>query len=354
MSPALRASGRTVVAIASVAALAGTTFVAGRASVEQVSAASRPGAVATQNPLWTVKSEQVGRSITLDGTLTRPQTPAPVLASQGVVTSLDAGGPVTQGSVLATVNLRPVVAGRGTVPAFRTLAKGVEGEDVQQLRRMLCDLKVESRCTSPMFDDELEATVARWNKGRGVGDEGRVELGDVVWFAVLPAGLRPAEGIAVGARVEPGQQVFTMVGQEVVLDLPVSKDQAALVPVGSLVTVEGIKGRVAEVVPSGDHANLRVTDREGHALCAAQDCAALLGSAASKDVAVQVDVVPVASGLAVPVKALRTDAAGDTQVVDEAGAAHAVTVTQQAGGMALCDGLRAGMKVRLDQAQERP
>ncbi|MDO5533464.1 MAG: hypothetical protein Q4F65_02280 [Propionibacteriaceae bacterium] len=331
-------------------------FMAGRESLGEIGRAAQADPLPAASSLWAVKTEQVGRIIRLNGTLARGTQAGPPLASQGVLTSIDVDpdSPIMAGATLFTVNLRPVVAGQGTVPAFRDLGPGTEGADVVQLRGLLCGLGRIKDCSTRTFDPALAAAVKKWNRERGVGAQDVVRTADILWFPALPDRVVVADKFEVGARVEPGQQAFTTVGGDVALTVEVTRDQAALVPVGSAVHLGPVEGVVTAIEPGSGEGRMAVRVSEpgsGQPLCAASaTCADQLGDAQSRPVEVVVDVVPRVEGLAVPTKAVRTDASGSAYVVDEAGLRHDVTVRTEAGGLVLCDGLTEGMQVNLDGA----
>lgn len=88
-----------------------------------------------------VAAEQgtVGRSLGLN--VTAEWSPERVVSNHaaGTVTSVElaSGAEVEPSQPVYTVDLRPVVAAEGDVPAFRDLASGAEGADVVQLQELL-------------------------------------------------------------------------------------------------------------------------------------------------------------------------------------------------------------------------
>ena len=55
---------------------------------------------------------------------------------QGVVTrdGAKAGTRLSNGSIITTINERPIIAFKGSIPAYRDLAVGARGDDVKQLQ----------------------------------------------------------------------------------------------------------------------------------------------------------------------------------------------------------------------------
>ena len=58
---------------------------------------------------------------------------------QGVVTrdGAKAGTQMSNGSIITTINERPIIAFKGSIPAYRDLAVGARGDDVKQLQEAL-------------------------------------------------------------------------------------------------------------------------------------------------------------------------------------------------------------------------
>lgn len=99
--------------------------------------------IAEEHTFATVVSGEVGESIVLNVRAQWTRTPVGVNRAAGVVTEIyrQPGEPVEPGAVLYSVDLRPIVAAAGRVPAFRSLQLGVRGADVAQLQALLRDLE---------------------------------------------------------------------------------------------------------------------------------------------------------------------------------------------------------------------
>lgn len=353
-------TGRTIVrrtgaVIGAVVILAGA-FLAGRGSVSSVSAASGadlPGQ-ADQQTVWTVQEESVGRSLSFTGQISVSSNAGPVARSEGVITAVHVDRPqrVTAGSLLYSVNLRPVVAGVGALPAFRPLRQGDQGADVAQLRDFLCDSGYRGACgEATLFDSALAEAVRAWQRDLGVPPDGVVGVGDILWFSSLPARLRPTEALAVGQDAPHNTRPYTVDEADPVLRIPVSQQQAALVAPQTPATVAGAyEAVVAQAVPAGDDPgaefHLLVTAGQEQPFCAVHDvCADLLGDKESTTVEVEVHTVPQRTGPVVPVAAVETDPTGRTLVRLPDGTRREVTVLAAAGGVVVVDGLRPGDQV---------
>lgn len=84
---------------------------------------------------------------------------------------------VAAGDVLFTVDLRPVVIGRGVVPAFRNLQAGDSGVDVEQLEAMLVELGFLSVQADDLFDAATTTAVRSWQASLGVTTDGSRSAG---------------------------------------------------------------------------------------------------------------------------------------------------------------------------------
>lgn len=261
------------------------------------------------------------------------------------------GADVAPGGVLFEVGGRPVHAGVGRVPAHRALEPGDEGDDVRQLRGFLCALQALTACAdSASFDEDVAAAVRSWHRRQGrTGDT--VELGEIMWFAALPTRLAPTADLAVGAALAAGARPIDVETGAVLLTVVVSRDQAALVPAGTRVTIGDLTGVTGEPTPAAgkpDAFELPLESAAGQPLCAEPTpCLALLGAARQRSVEANLEVVPARTGIGVPTLAIQTAADGSTAVVSETGESLPVSVIQSAGGLSLVEGLPAGTRLRL-------
>lgn len=355
--PGLSRVPRRVAAAVALLALPATAFVAGRISLAGVEQASRGPAVQVSAIEWTVKEERIGRTLRLPGTLRLVDTPGPMLGVGGMLTALPAAGGATveAGDVIATVDLRPVVAGQGSVPAFRALRAGDSGPDVRQLRAFLCERKALLSCLpSEKFTPSVKAAVIRWQKALGVAQTGVVQPSDVMWLPLLPAVVRPAATAAVGNRVTADDRPILTASGAPQLEVRLTAAQAELVPNGAPLSFDGVAGRVVGAQAAkgsaveGEYSEqamvLDVRGADGRAaLCPPSGaCGAVLGDALSKTVEVAVDVVAPMTGTGVPVRAVLTGADGATYVRLPDGTRVPVEVEATAGGLSIVSGLSVG------------
>lgn len=249
----------------------------------------------------------------------------------GTVTWLPAEGSVVRpGGRLLEVDDEPVVLLDGTLPAYRDLASGIEGDDVLQLERGLRDLGIDPGDVDGDFDGDTASAVRDWQEARGLRETGRVELGRVVF---LPGARRVADrGVELGDAVRPGVLTTTSTRRVVTLDLDAADQEVARA--GAKVEVElpdgsFAPGRIARV---GRVARTPATPDEGGATV--EVVIRLTGKERGGDL----DQAPVSvelardrrkGVLAVPVSALVAQRGGGyaVEVVARGGARRLVEVT---------------------------
>lgn len=337
-----------------VAALVTASFLAGRYSLEAI-ARPQDEASAPAPELWTVRAEQVGRTLDFVGDLSLRTRSGPSVQAAGIITDLlvPEGKQVQADEELLRVGLRPVVAAEGRIPAFRDIGPKVQGADVTQLRRFLCDLGRLLECdNSPRYTRALADGIKAWQKSHGVEGDGLVGVGDIVWFNALPARVRIAPKVEVGQTLAAGDHPFDVAAATPVLNLTVTRDQVTLVPVGAPVRIGSLRGVVTGADPvatSDDAMTLRIAGKNGRgSICHdAARCRALLEGGTSVKVKVKVDTVPQQSGPAVPVRAVQTAEDGSTYVVRPDGSHCDVQVLASASGLAVVNGVEDGDQIRM-------
>jgi peptidoglycan hydrolase-like protein with peptidoglycan-binding domain len=182
----------------------------------------------------------------LDGTLGHGGERTIGAGSPGTLTRLpDVGSTVERGGFLFEVNGAPTILLYGETPAWRTLAEGVGGPDVEQLEANLDalgygdDLEIDET-----WDAATTAAVTAWQTDAGMAADGRVDLGEVVFEpdAVIIAGLEGSRGGNAG----PGAPVLRVTGTERVITASLSASQRDGVEVGDTVEVELADGTLTD------------------------------------------------------------------------------------------------------------
>jgi peptidoglycan hydrolase-like protein with peptidoglycan-binding domain len=303
---------------------------------------------------FVVEEGSVGRSLTFTAVAEWELVPVGRNSAAGVVTSVDVapGDEVSAGAVLYTIDLRPVVAAVGAVPAFRDLSLRSEGPDVAQLQSLLAELGLYGGEVDGSFGSSTRTAVRAWQQLLGVNDDGVVRAGDVVFVPELPVRVAFSEALTVGARLGGGEEVVLVVPADPVFRVPLSIEQRNLVPLSAEVAVtfpEGVwSGRVDRAVESPEFGQLDliVTAGDGGSLCGS-DCARWVDLEKRTDFRVDIVVIPEASGPVVPIAALHTDAANQPFVIGADGAEIPVTIVAASQGIAVVEGVEAGTVIVL-------
>lgn len=310
-----------------------------------------------------VTNGEVGSSLSLNTAAAWTPVPVGVNQAVGTVTTVQVapGQEVGQGAVLYTVNLRPVVIAQGAIPAFRTLARDVNGADTGQLQSMLASLGFYTRAVDGKFELTTEQAVKAWQKSLGIESNGVVEVADIVFVPALPTRVTfDTSAVARGTALSGGDAVISGLPAAPEFVLPVNDVQSALMPDGTRVKIAGPEGQswmgyVAGRERDADAGtvDVRLAGKDGAVICA-DECGAIpvTGQSLLPSSIITVETV---TGLVVPSAALVTPANGSVVLVDEAGVEHSVEVTASADGMSVIEGVEAGLLVRLpgseDQAQ---
>lgn len=301
-----------------------------------------------------VVNGEVGSSINLN--TVAEWTPVPVgsnLAS-GVVTSVNVepGQEVGPGTVLYTVNLRPVVIAQGGIPAFRALSQGASGADVAQLQSMLAALGFYTYEVDGAFDWVTTAAVKAWQKSLGLEADGSVQAGDIVFVPSLPTRVAlDTETVRRGASLGGGEEVVQGLPAAPAFTIPVTDTQAALMPTGTRVEITGPEGDVWEGFVIDQEADeqqgitVLLAGKDGASICG-ETCGTIpvTGQAFLRSQIVTVESV---TGLTVPSAALLSNGDGSLAVIDDEGVEHEVTVVTSARGMSVIEGVADGLMVRV-------
>lgn len=300
-----------------------------------------------------VVAGEVGSSINLN--TVAQWTPIPVGSNQaaGTVTtvSVKPGDEVKQGSILYSVNLRPVVIAQGSIPSFRSMSVGTSGADVTQLQTLLAALGLYSGARDGGFGYLTGQAVKAWQKKLGVPADGVVQAGDIVFVPTLPTRVAlDTDVIKRGATVSGGEPVVKGLPPAPAFTVPVTDTQASLMPNGTRVEIASgdatWEGYVTDQVSDPQSGTtVLLSGKDGASICG-EECGTIpvTGQTLLLSKIVTVETV---KGLVVPSAALLSAADGTVSVIDEKGTHHEVTVETSARGMSVIDGVSAGLRVRV-------
>ncbi|HXH33712.1 MAG TPA: peptidoglycan-binding domain-containing protein [Plantibacter sp.] len=307
-----------------------------------------------------VRLGEVGASMSLTAVTSWEPTIGGINQAAGTVTdvSTGAGGEVSAGDELYSVNLRPAIVAQGSVPAFRALARDMEGADVAQLQGLLATLGHYDGDVDGIARRETDRAIRAWQKDTGVPVSGTVELGDLVFVPALPARVSLDEDVVGPGKVVVGGEPVVMVlpdAPETVI--PVTVTQSGMIAAGADVSVTGPNGEIwaGEVAdrhrdPENNTVIVEVTGTAGASLCGAE-CASIpvVGETSLESVITTAETV---SGLILPAAALVTDAEGVVSVITEDGRRVAVAIVASANGVAVVEGVASGLRVRVPPTNE--
>lgn len=302
-----------------------------------------------------VESGEVGASITLN--VVAEWTPESIGANRakGVVTTIvvTPGDEVKQGSVLYTVDLRPVVVAHGAVPAFRQIAEGGEGLDVAQAQSMLAALGFYGGATDGKAGGATAEAIRDWQESLGVPRTGVIELGDIIFVPTLPTRVAlNAAAVTRGATLVGGEDVLQGLSPTPDFHVPATEGQAAMISTGTRVEISSPSGNtwLASAGAQTSDADTGSIDIElggedGAAICGDQcNQIPVTGESLLSSLIV---TVPTVDGLVVPSAALVTSADGQLTLIDDSGTRIPVTVVTSARGMSVVDGISEGTRVRV-------
>lgn len=304
---------------------------------------------------------EVGSTISLNAVARWESTFTAANAAAGTVTSVYVadGAVIAAGDVLYTVDLQPIAAAVGEIPAFRDLMRGASGPDVAQLQQLLSDLGHYAGPVDGGFGPATERAVRSWERSLGATVDGIASRGSIIFLPALPARVTlNSEVVAVGAALTGGETVVGTLAAEPVFTVPVSPAQAALVPTGAEVRIQAPNGEewVAVVdahIPAGDNTIELSLSAPGDEPVCAESCD-VLEVIGDSMLSAGVVTVPTVQGTVVPTAALWTGAGGDVAVTDRDGQAHTVTVIQSANGLSVVEGVPVGMMVRVPGSGVEP
>ncbi len=205
----------------------------------------------------TVERGELFSMVSLDGTLTRRARPdgspySAINQARGTYTKLPReGDEVDCGDVLYRVDDDPVLLLCGTVPAYRDLAMGDDGNDVRQLNRSLHALGYDADAGIDPGDGDFtwrtEAALRKLQQDKGFPATGALDRGDAV---LLPRPARIAKVTGeLGGSARPGAQVALATSDtlEVQVDLVASQQGEVKAGDRARITLPGntsVKGRV--------------------------------------------------------------------------------------------------------------
>jgi hypothetical protein len=306
-----------------------------------------------------VMEGEVGSSINLNTVAEWAPIPVAANLASGTVTTvnIEPGQEVGAGTVLYTVNLRPVVIAQGSIPAFQPMQRGSSGTDVAQLQAFLASLGLYGGPADGGFGGGTEAAVEQWQENMGLEPTGMVQAGDILFVPTLPTRIAlDTELVKRGATISPGAEVVQGLPATPTFTVPVTDSQAALMPIGTRVEITGPAGDLWEAFvedqePSDEvGVTVLLGGKEGANICG--EACGTIPVAEEALLRSQIVTVEPVVGLTVPSAALSTTGEGSIFVTDEEGERHTVTVLTSARGVSIIEGVPEGMRLRVPASDD--
>ncbi|MFG3341624.1 peptidoglycan-binding protein [Glycomyces sp. NPDC048151] len=245
---AARALAVTAVAVAAAGAAAAALGFDPRAFFQEVEAEATQETPATAE----VVRQTLTETVTATGDLGYGDVIGLDCLRSGTFTALPGAGDVIgRGGELYAVDDQPVTLLYGGLPAYRTLASGSEGADVEQFEENLAALGYDGFTVDDEYTDATAAALEDWQDDLGLTETGIVELGQVVY---APGEVRvDTVGVEPGDPAQPGSPVLDYTGLGKVVTVDVDLEDQELVTVGEAVQV---------TLPDGTEAPGTVADAE--------------------------------------------------------------------------------------------
>jgi len=111
-----------------------------------------------------VETRSLQDTVALNGTLARKQIRNVTAATQGLVSAVDStdGSTTNAGDAMFALNGRDAVAEQGTVPFFRSLVLGDQGDDVLQLKQILAAAGDYPGPINDLYTEQTQFALAQW------------------------------------------------------------------------------------------------------------------------------------------------------------------------------------------------
>lgn len=322
----------------------------GIATDDEPSAPAKAAAVATGTAV--VETRTLIDREDVAGTLAFAAVRTVGASRAGTLTRVAAEGSVVRrgGSLYAVDDASTGYVMYGSVPAWRAMRSGDEGDDVRRLERNLHALGYDAGEVDGSFDWVTARAVRAWQDDRGVTEDGVVERGEVV-FTDGPVRVG-SHSAAEGDPVSPGKPVVKVSSRRRVVTAKLPAGRQGLVAEGDRVTVTlpdggSVRGTVTEV---GRVATASSSAEDGGEATVALEVALRSTRDVRLDgapVTVSVARTAATEALSVPVAALLAVSAGSYAVELTDGTRVAVALGAFADGFVEVrgDGLREGQRV---------
>jgi len=248
------------------------------------------------------------------------------------------------------VNEDPVVVLPGPVPAYRSIEFGSVGSDVLELQQYLGSLGYAISDADGRWAHDTTAAYQRWRRDQGLPPRNRVELGEVIFVPSLPVQVTAASALRPGALVADGDQVIDVLSNIPRVTLPLGADGSLHVQADTQVVVS-IGDTPVEMKATGEDLVAETGTRRAQLVLATPGatCTWCSGIPTGQTTSwtATVTLAGPATGIVLPIAALRTAPDGSVAVTRDDGSTAPVQVVLEVGGDAVITGLEADERVRL-------
>lgn len=286
---------------------------------------------------WKRSSSLLNR---LDGTVTSTSGTDP-----GAAFTLEAGVP------FYSVDELPVVALPGLVPAYRTMTPGISGIDVGQLQEFLKSKGYGIGKVDGRWGGSTTAAYRKWRTDNSLPARSSVALGEIVFVPSLPIVTAASAGLTVGGLIRDGDPILEVLAAMPALRLTIVADGKFQIPIGTIVDldIDGIlvaTNATALQYQSDSGGRLVELELADPVATCHSWCASIPTNRVSSWPAT-VKLNGPATGVIVPVGAIRSGAGSSSVVVLADGSSRTVDVVLIVGGDAIVTGIEEGASIAL-------
>jgi peptidoglycan hydrolase-like protein with peptidoglycan-binding domain len=154
----------------------------------------------------------------------------------GTITGLPASGStIKRGKALYYIDNAPVVLLYGSLPAYRALAPGVEGNDVKQFEQNLRALGYTGFTVDDEYSDATADAVKEWQEDLDLPETGTVEQNRIA-YAAEEVRVDTVEA-ALGDPAQPGKELLTYTGTARVATVELDTSDQRLAKKGATVSI---------------------------------------------------------------------------------------------------------------------
>lgn len=306
-----------------------------------------------------VSNGTVGSSMTLNARATWEEVSSTTNGATGTVTTVDVnvGAAIDAGDQIYSVNLRPVVAGQGSIPSFADTVLGDSGQAVEQLQSFLSYLGYWQWEIDGKFDKNFEDAIKLWQSDYGYQPDGVVKEGDIIWFDALPQRIAlDEESLFAGARITAGEGTIATLSTEPKFTIDVKEFQAQSIATGTLVSLNPApstiwSAQIESLYTPEDSLDtvVAVLEGEGGDSICGDECGSI-PMETPELIPAEIVLVTAQEGLVVPNAAITSTAAGETVLTSVDGNSFEIEVLTSAKGMSLIDGVPEGFVAVLPSA----